>query len=58
MFLFHRWGFNDTIIWFEVQVKTLGYVGFGISEDGKMVPADVFVGYVANNQVFFQVDFI
>lgn len=49
-----RWGFNNTDIWFEVQVHTLGYVGFGISETGKMVPADVVVGFVANNQVYFR----
>lgn len=49
-----RWGFNETHIWFEVQAHTLGYVGFGVSESGKMVPADVVVGYVANNQVFFR----
>ena len=46
----YRWGFNDTVIWFQVQVQTLGYVGFGISENGKMAPADVFVAYVTDNQ--------
>ncbi|KAH3799813.1 DBH-like monooxygenase protein 1 isoform X1 [Dreissena polymorpha] len=49
-----RWGLNATHIWFEVQVKTLGYVGFGISRDGRMVPADVIIGWVAGNQVHFQ----
>lgn len=53
--LFFRWGLNVTHIWFEVQVKTLGYVGFGISRDGRMVPADVVIGWVAGNQVHFQV---
>jgi hypothetical protein len=49
-FFCHRWGFNESVIWFQVQVQTLGYVGFGISETGKMVPADVFVAYVTDNR--------
>ncbi|XP_063420467.1 uncharacterized protein LOC134705676 [Mytilus trossulus] len=40
------WKFNKTHITFEVHVKTRGYVGFGISPNGKMYPSDVVVGWV------------
>ena len=43
------WKFNTTHVTFEVHVKTRGYVGFGISSDGQMSPADVVVGWVAEN---------
>ncbi|PSN48992.1 MOXD1 2 protein [Blattella germanica] len=54
---------NYTVFWtpgqeditFEVQVRTLGYVGFGFSEDGKMPGADLVVGWVKDGTVFFQV---
>lgn len=42
-------------ITFEVQVKTHGYVGFGLSRDGQMPGADFVVGWVENGQVYFQV---
>ncbi|GFG39857.1 hypothetical protein Cfor_08837, partial [Coptotermes formosanus] len=41
-------------ITFEVQVRTLGYIGFGFSADGQMPGADLFTGWVRDNQVFFQ----
>ena len=43
------WKYNTTHVTFEVHVKTRGYVGFGISSDGQMSPADVVVGWVAEN---------
>ena len=43
------WKYNTTHVTFEVHVKTRGYVGFGISSNGKMSPADVVVGWVAAN---------
>lgn len=42
-------------ITFEVQVKTHGYVGFGLSRDGNMPGSDFVVGWVENGQVYFQV---
>lgn len=42
-------------ITFELQVRTLGYVGFGFSKDGKMDGADMIVGWVDHGQVYFQV---
>ncbi|WAR31470.1 MOXD1-like protein, partial [Mya arenaria] len=49
-----RWGFNSSDIWFEAQVQTLGFVGFGISQSGRMFPADVVVGWIANEQAYFR----
>lgn len=42
-------------ITFELQVRTLGYVGFGFSKDGRMAGADMIVGWVDKGQVYFQV---
>lgn len=42
-------------ITFELQVRTLGYVGFGFSKDGRMTGADMVVGWVDKGQVYFQV---
>lgn len=42
-------------ITFELQVKTLGYVGFGFSKDGRMAGADMVIGWVDHGQVYFQV---
>lgn len=42
-------------ITFELQVRTLGYVGFGFSKDGRMAGADMVVGWVDHGQVYFQV---
>ncbi|GJQ70148.1 hypothetical protein Trydic_g22613 [Trypoxylus dichotomus] len=41
-------------ITFELQVRTLGYVGFGFSKDGRMAGADMIVGWVDKGQVYFQ----
>ncbi|KAK3586447.1 hypothetical protein CHS0354_001829 [Potamilus streckersoni] len=48
------WKFNDTHITFEVHVKTYGYVGFGLSENGNMYPADVVVGWVKDGVTHFK----
>ena len=50
-----RWNFNDTQIGFEFTANTLGYVGFGISETGHMVQADIFVAYVKEGEVHYGV---
>ena len=52
-FLF--WNFNDTHVTFEVHVRTRGYVGFGISDNGNMFPADVIVGWVKDGVTHFAV---
>lgn len=42
-------------ITFELQVRTLGYVGFGFSRDGKMAGSDMIIGWVDQGRVYFQV---
>ena len=49
------WNINETDIQFEVNVRTLGYVGFGISPSGRMSPADMVIGWVQDQDVFFGV---
>ncbi|KAJ1530797.1 hypothetical protein ONE63_005646 [Megalurothrips usitatus] len=49
------WTPGEEDITFEVQVRTLGYVGLGFSADGKMKGADMVIGWVRDGQVFFQV---
>jgi hypothetical protein len=47
--------FNATHITFELHVKTRGYVGFGISPNGKMYPSDVVIGWVKDGVTHFSV---
>ena len=49
------WKVNATHITFEVHVRTLGYVGFGLSPNGNMYPADVIIGWVKDGQAYFKV---
>jgi hypothetical protein len=49
------WSINNQEITFEVQARTLGYVGLGFSRDGTIYGADIVIGWVNNGQVHFQV---
>lgn len=49
------WSIKDQDITFEVQARTLGYVGFGFSRDGTIYGADVAVGWVDQGHAYFQV---
>lgn len=40
---------------FEVQVRTLGYVGVGFSMNGELAGADVAIGWIHQGQPYFQV---
>lgn len=42
-------------ITFEIQVRTLGYIGFGFSRDGSRAGADLVIGWVDHGQTYFQV---
>lgn len=44
-----------TEITFEVQVKTLGYIGFGFSPDGQRAGSDIVIGWVDRGQTYFHV---
>ncbi|OWF40135.1 DBH-like monooxygenase protein 1 [Mizuhopecten yessoensis] len=48
------WTANATHVTFETHVNTHGYIGFGISPNGKMFPADVIVGGVKDGQTYFK----
>jgi hypothetical protein len=44
-------------IWFAARVKTLGWVGFGISAGkGNMVGSDVVIGWVKDNKGYLKVN--
>ena len=49
------WKVNATHITFEVHVRTHGYVGFGLSPNGNMYPADVIIGWVKDGKASFKV---
>uniref|UniRef100_A0A1I8P9N5 DOMON domain-containing protein n=1 Tax=Stomoxys calcitrans TaxID=35570 RepID=A0A1I8P9N5_STOCA len=48
------WTIVNQDITFEIQVRTLGYVGFGFSKDGNQIGADMAVGWVDAGHTFFQ----
>lgn len=49
------WQIKEQDIIFEIQVRTLGYVGLGFSRDGSLYGADVVIGWVDQGQAYFQV---
>lgn len=44
-----------TEITFEIQVRTLGYIGFGFSPDGHRAGSDIVIGWVDHGQTYFHV---
>lgn len=52
------WNIIGQEITFEIQVRTLGYVGFGFSRDGRLPGSDIAIGWVSQGKVHFQVSFI
>ena len=50
------WTPGERDVMFEIQVKTLGYVGLGFTRDDGTVGADMVIGWVDNNgQLHLQV---
>lgn len=49
------WNIVGQEIVFEVQVRTLGYIGFGFSLDGRLPGSDVAIGWISQGQTYFQV---
>lgn len=49
------WSINESEVTFEVQVRTLGYLVFGLSPSGHIQDADLIVGWVHNGRPRFQV---
>lgn len=52
------WNIVGQEITFEIQVRTLGYVGFGFSRDGRLPGSDIAIGWVSQGKVHFQVSFV
>lgn len=52
------WKIINQDITFEIQARTLGYVGFGFSPDGNIAGSDIAIGWVDRGQTYFQVSFI
>ncbi|KAL7888449.1 hypothetical protein AOLI_G00034230 [Acnodon oligacanthus] len=50
-----RWGFDlvKNSILFELRIKTAGWVGFGFSPSGGMAGADIIIGGVGPNGIYF-----
>ncbi|XP_052826060.1 DBH-like monooxygenase protein 1 homolog [Octopus bimaculoides] len=46
------WKFNKSHIEFHAEVKTLGYVALGLSMDGGLKNADIFIAGVSNGQSY------
>lgn len=50
-----RWGRRGSALAFRLEVRTRGYVGFGLSASGGMASADIVVGGVEGGQPYLQV---
>lgn len=49
------WTIINQDITFEIQARTLGYVGLGFSLDGTQENADMAIGWVDKGHTYFQV---
>ncbi|XP_047931727.1 DBH-like monooxygenase protein 1 isoform X1 [Anser cygnoides] len=49
-----RWGRRGSALAFRLEVRTRGYVGFGLSASGGMASADIVVGGVEGGQPYLQ----
>lgn len=52
-----QWSVKETDIVFEMQVRTHGYMGFGLSRDGTVYGADIFISWMDDGHIFFYVSF-
>ncbi|XP_039432205.1 MOXD1 homolog 2-like [Culex pipiens pallens] len=48
------WTSNAQDITFEIQARTLGWVGVGFSHDGTLADSDVAIGWIDQGHVYFQ----
>ncbi|XP_065360587.1 MOXD1 homolog 2 [Calliphora vicina] len=48
------WKIINQDITFEIQARTLGYVGFGFSPDGNIAGSDMAIGWFDRGQTYFQ----
>ena len=52
------WNISDDFLIAEIHVKTTGWVGFGLSPDGKVRDSDIFIGWIKDGYVFYSVIFL
>ncbi|XP_058985307.1 MOXD1 homolog 2-like [Musca domestica] len=48
------WKIINQDITFEIQARTMGYVGFGFSPDGNIAGSDMAIGWVNRGHTYFQ----
>ncbi|ETN62030.1 dopamine beta hydroxylase [Anopheles darlingi] len=48
------WTVGSQEITFEIQARTLGYVGLGFSKDGTLSGADIAIGWIDQGHVYLQ----
>ncbi|XP_040166788.1 MOXD1 homolog 2-like [Anopheles arabiensis] len=48
------WSVDSAEVTFEIQARTLGYVGVGFSRDGTLIGADLAVGWIDQGHVYLQ----
>ncbi|XP_049295194.1 MOXD1 homolog 2-like [Anopheles funestus] len=48
------WSVGSQEVTFEIQARTLGYVGVGFSRDGTLVGADIAIGWIDQGHVYLQ----
>ncbi|XP_058465517.1 MOXD1 homolog 2-like [Malaya genurostris] len=48
------WTSNNQDITFEIQARTLGYVGLGFSHDGTLADSDIVIGWIDQGHVLLQ----
>nr|XP_002124053.1 DBH-like monooxygenase protein 1 [Ciona intestinalis]XP_026690880.1 DBH-like monooxygenase protein 1 [Ciona intestinalis] len=46
------WNYNDTHITFEMHGQTTGWVGIGLSPNGGMIDADIYIGWVKEGTAY------
>ena len=51
------WKHNSTHLIIEIHADTTGYIGFGFSKNGSMVPADVILAWVTSSGGHIYVSF-
>ena len=51
------WSLEKESIIFEVHVRSLGWFGLGLTNNGRMMGADMFVGWIKDGVTYFKVNY-
>lgn len=49
------WNINGDELLVELQVRTHGLIGFGLSKNGELLNADLCLGWINDDKVYFDV---